>query len=219
MSTAAGMQTAAAQPEVNELLQSLAHELRQPLGAIDSISYYLDLVLPRDDGRAREQSSRLHALVQQCSWILSCALEMAEERPIAPQLLSLEELLTQALGAMRGANAEPNFKLDLAGELPLIQLDPQRGYRMVEHLTALFLPLSSDTYPAHARTRTLEGSVVLEMTVATPGHSSEAALCAGSTMAVASIRRAAEAHKGSFAFQVDANTGVRGRLLLPASSD
>ena len=144
---------------------------------------------------------------------------MAEERPVAPQLLSLEEMLTQALGAMRGTAADPNFKLDLAGELPLIQLDPQRGYRMVEHLTALFVPLSSDTYPAHARTRTLEGSVVLEMTVAAPGHSGEASLCAGSTMAVSSIRRVADAHKGSFAFQVDANTGVRGRLLLPTASD
>jgi hypothetical protein len=223
LSPAAGVQTAAASHSTTEhddgdLLQTLAHELRQPLSAIDSISYYLDLVLPREDSRAREQASRLHALVQQSSAILSCALNLHDTRPMQPQLLSLEELLTQAVVAARSSSAESNLRLELAGEMPPIPLDPQRGLRMIEHLLILFLPLSNQLHPAHIRTSLMEGTVLLEVSLAPSVPANEAAMGPGAGLAIESIRRTAEAHQGSFSFLVDQVSGVRARLLLPRSA-
>ena len=61
MSSATGVQTVAAVPETQSsvsavALETIAHELRQPLSAIESIAYYLSLVLPRESGPAREQA-------------------------------------------------------------------------------------------------------------------------------------------------------------------
>ncbi len=83
MSSATGVQTVAAVPEAQSLpaavvLETIAHELRQPLSAIESIAYYLSLVLPRDGGPAREQAARLQQLVEQSNWILTSALQLAD---------------------------------------------------------------------------------------------------------------------------------------------
>jgi hypothetical protein len=222
-SPAAGVQTAAAAPRALEhdsgaLLRALAHELRQPLSAIDSISYYLDLVLPREDTRARDQAARLHGLVQQSSLILSCALDLADTRPPRPQLLSIEELLTQTMAAVRAGTADPQIRLNLAGELPAIPLDPQRGMKMIEHVLGLLAPMASDEHPAHFSSRLLEGSVLLEASIAPSSSLQETSLPAGAGMAIESIRKAAAAHGGSFTFQVDPVSGLRGRLMLPLDS-
>ena len=83
MSSATGVQTVAAAPKTQSsaaavALETIAHELRQPLSAIESIAYYLSLVLPRDGGPAREQAARLQQLVEQSNWILTSALQLAD---------------------------------------------------------------------------------------------------------------------------------------------
>jgi signal transduction histidine kinase len=59
MSSLAGVQTTAESfpvlPQV--ALQMIAHELRQPLSAIESIAYYFSLALPRDSRPARKQAT------------------------------------------------------------------------------------------------------------------------------------------------------------------
>src|ERR1700680_4414718 len=74
-------------------LETIAHELRQPLSAIESIAYYLSLVLPRDGGHAHQQALRLQQLVEQSNWILTSALQLSDASPLAPQSLNLEELI------------------------------------------------------------------------------------------------------------------------------
>jgi signal transduction histidine kinase len=212
---AAGVQTAAAVQPVSQyeggaLLRTVAHELRQPLSAIDSISYYLDLVLPRGDNRARDQASRLHALVQQSCAILSCALDLSDTRPIEPQWVSLEELLTQAVVAARNTAQDTALRLELSGDLPPVSLDPQRGSRMMEHLLILFLPLSNAEHPVRIRTSLMEGTVLLEASLSPAGTAS------GPTSANANSEAATG--QGSFSFQVDPAIGARARLLLPVAT-
>src|ERR1700681_2067534 len=69
------------------VLETVAHELRQPLSAIESIAYYLNLVLPQDGSSGRAQAARLQELVEQSNWILSCALQLADPSPLATELL------------------------------------------------------------------------------------------------------------------------------------
>src|SRR6185369_6807968 len=128
MSSATGVQTVAAAPGTQSsvtavALETIVHELCQPLSAIESIAYYLSLVLPRDGGPAREQAGRLQQLVEQSNWILTSALQLADAAPLAPQLVNLEELVTQAV-AGRGLREDAAIRLELAGGLPLVRLDP-----------------------------------------------------------------------------------------------
>ena len=55
-------------------LINLVHDLRQPLSAIESIAYYLELTIPPDQVQARVYISRLQELVMEASTTLSAAV-------------------------------------------------------------------------------------------------------------------------------------------------
>ena len=55
------------------VLRHAAHELRQPLSTMESIAYYLELILPDADERGREQLEKLRKLVEQSNWIVAGA--------------------------------------------------------------------------------------------------------------------------------------------------
>src|ERR1700722_13082744 len=100
-------------------LQTIAHEIRQPLSTIESIAYYLSLVLPEEH---REQVTRLRQLVEQSNCILSNGLALPEPRPSTPQTLDLEELIAQTIAA-RPASLDPPVSGELEAKLPLVHLD------------------------------------------------------------------------------------------------
>jgi signal transduction histidine kinase len=190
-------------------LQTIAHELRQPLSAIESIAYYLSLVLPREGGPAREQAGRLQQLVEQSNWILSSALQLADRAPLAQQLVNLETLVTQVVGE------DSSVRLELASGLPLVRLDPGRGRALLENLLMLFRQVGSDLHPVRIRTSKSAGGVLLAMATAVPGYRSEAGLGPGCGLSIESARRVAALHGGAFRIHVDAVSGVGVEVVLP----
>jgi len=219
MSSAAGVQTVAAAPETQSSspavdLPTIAHELRQPLSAIESIAYYLSLVLPRDSRPARAQASRLQQLVEQSNWILASALLLADTTSPAPQPLNLEELITQTV-TTRAGHGDPPIYLDLTGGLPLVKLDPGRGRALLENLLTLFRQLSNDLHPVRVTTLAEEGGVSLGIATASPGYRSEASLGPGCSLSIQSARRVVEEHGGSFSIHVDAASGISLKVVLP----
>ena len=220
MNPAAGVQTTAAAVEAPRnssppaiALETLAHELRQPLSAIESIAYYLGLVLAKDDHRAREQVSRLRQLVEQSNWILSSGLQLADETPLAPEPLDLGELITQAV-ASSGWQGDPQPQLDL-GELRLVHLDPGRGRLLLENLLTLFRQLSSHAHPMRLATTQAESGVCLDISTSLPGYRSESSLGPGCMLSLASARRVVAAHRGTCDFEVNPVTGIVMRVVLP----
>jgi signal transduction histidine kinase len=220
MSSLAGVQTTASSipvlPQV--ALQMIAHELRQPLGAIESIAYYLGLVLPPGDDRAREHVARLQQLVEQSNWILTCGLQMADPTPLAPVPLDLEQLIAQTIST-RTLQGHPQPILELSGDLPTVRLDPGRGRALIENLLALFLQVASEAYPVWLRTAAADtgatGGVLLEISTTAVGYRSETALGPGSALGLECARRIAQAHGGSLTVDVDPVSGIRLRAVLP----
>ena len=153
MSSLAGVQTTAGSfpvlPQV--ALQMIAHELRQPLSAIESIAYYLGLVLPPGDDRAREHVARLQQLVEQSNWILTCGLQLADQTPLAPVPLDLQQLIRQAI-ATRTSQGHPQSDLELSGDVRIVRLDPPRGRALIENLLAMFIHVAGDAHPVRLRT-------------------------------------------------------------------
>ena len=58
-----------------EAIFNLAHDLRQPLSAIEAIAYYLEMTLPVDQLDARQHLARLQELVVHSDAILSDAVK------------------------------------------------------------------------------------------------------------------------------------------------
>lgn len=55
-------------------IRDLAHDLRQPLSAIEAIAYYLEMTLPAEQLDARQHLLRVQQLVEHSSAILSKAV-------------------------------------------------------------------------------------------------------------------------------------------------
>jgi len=196
-------------------LETIAHELRQPLSAIESIAYYLNLVLPQDGSPGRAQAARLQELVEQSNWILTCALQLADPSPLATELLDLDKLITQIVTArLLHDHPHDTFRLELACGLPLVRLDPGRARNLLENLLMLFEQVSSDLYPVRLITSAEEKGVGLRMATATPGYRSEAHFGPGCGLSIASARRIVEAHGGTFSMEVDAASGVSLKVVL-----
>jgi signal transduction histidine kinase len=210
MSPASGKSSIA---EPTELLRSIAHELRQPLSTIESIAYYLGLIVPRDDERIQVQLMRLQELIEQSNWILTSALQLADESLIAPAPVDLEELITQAISA-RPVSTEAVLRLELSGGLPLVQLDPVLGRSLIENVLGLFRHLAKEAHPVTVRTATEKGGVTLELAASAPGDGSETAMAAGTALSLASARKVVEAHRGSIEFNVNPETGILLRVML-----
>lgn len=52
---------------------TVVHDLRQPLSSIETIAFYLSMVLPPGDAKIQEQLVRIRELVQESNEILSRA--------------------------------------------------------------------------------------------------------------------------------------------------
>ena len=200
------------------LIEALAHELRQPLSAIESTAYYLTMALPRGERRAQEHAWGLQRLIEQANWILSCALQLADTSPVSTQLLDVEELITQIVAARASDGAAP-VQLHLAGNLPLVSLDPARARHLIGSLLAM---MTRGNYPEHIlRVRTSHGAgAVLEFDVDTPGHGPEACFGAGANLGMECAQRIVEAHGGSFhsefgAIDSGSNASARIRATFP----
>jgi signal transduction histidine kinase len=70
---------------IEEVLGTLAHELRQPLSNIEAIAYYLSMILPPGDAKIQPQLARIRELVEQSNLILSDALGLSPAPAAGPQ--------------------------------------------------------------------------------------------------------------------------------------
>jgi signal transduction histidine kinase len=213
MSSVTGMQSTPGVAASADMLPAVAHELRQTLGTIESIAYYLSLVLPRENGKIQEQLARLLQLVEQSNWILSSGLRLADPLQVSPELVDVEELITQVVSA-RSVAGDHAARLDLQGSLPQVRLDPSLGRALIGNLLILFRHLATEAHTVLLRTSAAANGVSIEISTAVPGYRSEAALGPGSMLSIESARQIVEAHAGSLSVEIDAVSGIRFRVML-----
>jgi signal transduction histidine kinase len=118
------------------VLRHLSHELRQPLSGIESIAYYLDMVLGDAQPEIAQHCQRLRCMVQQANWILNDAFLAVclHDAPLAP--FPLRTFFT-ALGAQLVHQEECTLELHFTPSIPSISA-PLPAARLFEHLLAFF---------------------------------------------------------------------------------
>jgi len=195
------------------VLAAVAHEIRQPLSTIESIAYYLSLLLPENE-KNREQLARIQQLVEQSNWILSSGVGLADARPSEPQQVDIEELITQTLSA-RPASIDPPIECDLAADPPFVRLDPGYGRALIENILGLFRQIATEDHPVKLRTSALADGIEIDVSVSVPGYRSIASLPPGSALSLDCIRRIATMHEGSSDHSIDPASGIRVRVMLP----
>ncbi|HUA85000.1 MAG TPA: hypothetical protein VMB85_14155 [Bryobacteraceae bacterium] len=191
-----------------DVLRTMAHELRQPLSTIESIAYYLTLVLPKDDEKVHEQLDRIQQLVEQSNWIVTSAQQLADPLQASPQPILLEDLIDEILQERSVLDDAP--ALEIEPELPAVNADPSLARALIENLLTLFRVISTADHPAKLILR----AGVLELRTDAPGFKSEASLGPGASLSLESARRIAAANGGTLELRVDPADGVRVRVML-----
>jgi len=179
------------------VVHHLAHELRQPLSAIESIAYYLSMVLRHDDSRVRVQAEKLGQLVHQMAAILSDAEHLLRAPPSRPQIMDLHELISELAAERTAAHRQP-VTLALSPGASLVSIDPVQGRRMVRSLLSLAPPDS----PLLVSTEVGAAEVAVEVRLGAPPS-------AGG-LALAGIRSIATNHGG----RLDVHATDSGAVLI-----
>jgi K+-sensing histidine kinase KdpD len=196
-----------------DTLRALAHEIRQPLSAIESIAYYLSLALPENDNH-REHLAHVQQLVEQSNWILSNGLGLADPRPADPETIDIEYLITEAISC-RPASIDPPVHCELADDLPLVPLDPVYGRALIENVLGLFRQIATEAYPVQLRTSSEGNGIEIDVSTSVPGYRSIASLRPGSALSLDCAQRIATIHGGSSSHSIDPVSGIRVRVMLP----
>ena len=206
------------------VLRHIAHELRQPLSALESITYYLSIVLPRTESKARMQVLKLQEQVHQIDWILTDAIHFLQASPPQLELLDLNEIVSRSIAEWSRAEGL-QAHLKLADDLPPVRLDLGQAQHLLHNLLFFFQRISTAGPAVAVSTSATFEDVRLEVS-ATGGEFRAGELESlfepfhpqhppGSGLALASVRRIAEGHGGRVDVQPMPGGGVNLAVAFP----
>jgi hypothetical protein len=89
-----------------DVLADFAHQMRQPLSALEALTSYLDLISP-EDTRIREQLRRMHQEIEHADLILCDGLRAVRAYLRSPGSTMLTELAPAAPEAVEGEFSRP----------------------------------------------------------------------------------------------------------------
>ncbi len=113
---------------------SIAHELRNPLGVIESSSFLLRKRLGDAGEAAARHLNKIDAQVQLSNRIITSLLDLVRERPLVPREVKARELLTAAI------EATPSCTVPVAIEAPeeplMLRADFDQARQILTNLLA-----------------------------------------------------------------------------------
>jgi two-component system sensor histidine kinase HydH len=204
-----------------QLVGSIGHELRNPLGVMESSLYILRGRIAEDDARAHKHVDRIGEQLVIANTIIADLLDMIRDKPLLASNIRLHEV-------MAAAAAQLHLSLELA---PLVHLPQVRGDP--SQLRQVFVNLLSNAREAAGPEGTLSLDAEIEPTtiaigVSDNGPGVNASVRArlfeplvttrqkGIGLGLSLVKRIVERHGGSVSYQPRAS-GARFVVRLPRS--
>ncbi len=214
------------EPDAKQVIRHLAHEMRQPLSALESLAYYLDIILPQSEVKARQQIDRIQQLVTQTNWIMDDAIHYMQAVSPNPIPVSLDDLVTQTI-AERGLGRSLRLQLDLSAEPCVALVDRAQGHHLVANLVSFLRhTVDADTFVTLATQRAgsevelrVEGTTSTLNAIELPGlfEPFTVSLPAGAGLSLASAKRIVDAHQGSLMAELSESGALSLKIRLPAA--
>ncbi len=207
-----------------QLVASIGHELRNPLGAIES-SLYLLRARAGDDERVRKHLDRIGEQVHTANGIITNLLDLIRDRPVVPESMRLAELVKGAADAV-SRPPEVAFSAQGLAELPAVQGDPGQIRQVFVNLIENAVQAASPRGEVRIRGGSGEGAVEVAVEDSGPGVDPATrqrlfeplvtTKARGVGLGLALAKRIMERHGGSVRYEPGAGGGARFTVRLPA---
>jgi PAS domain S-box-containing protein len=119
---------------LGQLAGSVGHELRNPLGIINSAVYFLKLTQPNADEKTRQYLVMIEREIRNADKIIGDLLDFARVKSVERVVVSVSELIRQTLERFP-APASVEVSLDLPTDLPQVFVDPHQMTQVLGNLT------------------------------------------------------------------------------------
>jgi light-regulated signal transduction histidine kinase (bacteriophytochrome) len=147
------------------VVRHLAHELRQPLSGIESIAYYLEMVLPDADDVVRDQFEKLRQMIQHANWILQDSVQAARVSAPSPSRLDLKRLVGR-ITAEIVAREEQHLLLYLDETLPEILFDEAQARAALQNLLDFFRVIAQTDDPVRIQVEAAPSGAIIRVSAA-----------------------------------------------------
>ncbi len=137
---------------------SIAHELRNPLGVIESSTFLLRKRVGDSSEPITRHIDKISAQVQLSNRIISSLLDLVRERPPTPRDVPVRELLTAAMEPLPATTT--TIELDVPDEPLVLHVDLDQARQIVANLLSNGLEAAGPTGTVAVRVRP-EGAAVL----------------------------------------------------------
>jgi signal transduction histidine kinase len=206
-----------------QLVGSIGHDLRNPLGVIETSLFILQGRLGEDE-RARKHVDRIKEQLDLANGIITNLLDMIRNRPLVAEPVRLADVVAGAVAAVR---RPPGVTLALEGlgALPLVQGDPVQLRQVLVNLLENAAFAAAPAGAVLVRGRRADGLVLLDVEDTGPGVDPatrrrlfEPLITTkehGIGLGLALVKRIAERHGGGVEYADREGGGARFTVRLP----
>jgi signal transduction histidine kinase len=207
-----------------QLVGSIGHDLRNPLGVIETSLYILRGRVGEDD-RAKKHIDRIGEQLGVANGIITNLLDMIRNKPLARERVALEAVVSAAAGAVKRP-AGVTLALEGLATLPAVDGDPVQLRQVLVNLVENAVHAASPAGAVTVRGRAADGEVALDVEDTGPGVDPatrrrlfEPLITTkekGIGLGLALVKRIAERHGGSVEYSERPGGGARFTVHLPA---
>jgi two-component system sensor histidine kinase HydH len=212
-----------------QLVGSIGHELRNPLGVIETSLFILKGRQPAGDERTAKHLDRIGEQVAIANRIVSDLLDMIRDKPLKREPVRLVEVWKSALAAIQRPAQVTVSEQGLA-ELPELQGDPHQLRQVFVNLLENAVQAMGESGRVELTARALPDVVELSLEDSGPGLSDTirrrlfeplmTTKARGIGLGLPLVRRILERHGGSITYapKPEAGSGARFVLRLPLTA-
>lgn len=207
-----------------QLVGSIGHELRNPLGVIETSLYLLGTRIG-DDERAGKQVDRIRGQVRLANGIITNLLDLIRDRPVVPESVRLADVVERAAEAVTRP-LEVAFRAEGLADLPEVKADPGQIRQAFMNLIENAVHAASPQGEIRVRGRRGSGSVEIAVEDTGPGVDPvtrrrlfEPLVTTkerGIGLGLALVKRIVERHGGAVCYDAPEGGGARFTVRLPA---